>query len=149
MNQIFIAYQNIKTLEKFFLVLTFISIIFKHIFNLRETVDIFVFGVVLGILYFPLGFYYLGKPSSNLSIIFSIASGFIYSAGVVSLIMGTLKIDGYEFPLAIIVFFLLAIIVFLLFKLRSGAYSKEYIYAHFLRIVYIIITNLIVFLFKT
>jgi hypothetical protein len=147
MKQIIIAFRKIRTLEKIFLILTFAAVVFKHIFNLKETVDIFVFGVVLAILYFPLGFYYLGKPSNNSNIIFSILSGFIYASGVVSLIMGTLKIEGYEYPLIIILFFLLIISFFLLFKLRAGSYSKEYVYAHFIRIVYIIIVNLIVLLF--
>jgi len=148
MNQIIIGFRKMKTLEKVFLVLTFLSVVLKHIFDFKETIDIFVFGMVLGILYFPLGFYYLGKPSINYSIIVSIIFGFIYAAGVVSFIMGTFKIDGYEFPLAIVFLFLLAITVFLLFKLKSSSYSKEYIYAQFLRISFVVLTNLIVLLLK-
>jgi len=141
------TFKSIRTLEKVFMALTFISIVVKYLFGYGSTLDVFVFSGVLSILYFPLGFYYLGKPSANHSYITSIILGLIYSLGIIVLLLGALNIDGYKYPLAIVFFILLVATSFLLFKLKSIEYSKEYIYAQLVRIIFIILTNLIV-LFK-
>jgi hypothetical protein len=147
MAQIANTFISIKILEKIFISLTFIAIVIKYIFNYGSVLDIFVFSGVLAILYFPLGFYYLGKPSISHSYLISIILGLIYSSGIITLLLGALNIEGYKYPLVIDFTALLITISFLLFKLKSDTYSKEYTYAQFLRIGFIVITNLIV-LFK-
>jgi len=146
MNPILNAFRKIKTLEKVFLCLTLLTVILKFIFRYTVTTEILMSSLILGVLYFPLGFLYIGKPSVNRSYIVSIIYGFCYAIGVVTLIYGAAGIEGFDVPLYVAFFFLSLVVVFLLFKLKS--FDKEYIYTQFIRIGFIILGNLIILIFS-
>jgi hypothetical protein len=143
MNPVVSSWRSIKILEKIFLGLTLISIVLKHVFNYPESVDIVVFCIVLIVLYFPTGFYYIGKLSTKTNVMPSILFGLAYATGILVLILVTFKIDGYLFPLGIVALFLIIIVAWLLFKLKSNSFDKVYVYAQFIRISFIVLTNLI------
>lgn len=141
------AFRKIKTLEKIFLCLTLLTVILKFLFRYTVTTEILMSSLILGVLYFPLGFMYIGKPSINRSYIVSIILGFVYAIGVVTLIYGAAGIEGFDIPLYVAFFFLSLVVIFLLFKLKS--YDKEYIYSQFIRIGFIVVGNLIVLIFSS
>ena len=140
-------WKGIKLIEKIFLILTFLSVIMVFIFRYGGSINVLVFGFILSILYFPLGFYFLGKPSADRSRIPSIALGFVYSVGLVTLLFGTLSFKGYMLPLCIFSFVLLISLVFLLPELKSKKYDSLYIKSQLFRISYVVLNNLIVLLF--
>jgi hypothetical protein len=136
--------KRIKLLEKVLLILIFISIILRYFFHYGTVFDIPVFSALLSILYFPLGFYFLGRPSANKNIIPSVIFGLVYSMGIMGLVFCTFKVEGLKYPLFIIFCILILILVFLSFKLKSHKYDADYIYAQFFRIACVILFTLIV-----
>lgn len=145
-SQISITFLNMRILEKIFMGLMLMSVLIKYIFRYGATFDIFIFGGVLSILYFPLGFYYIGKPSINRGFIVSIILGFIYSLCIVTIILSALNIDSYKSILVIVSLILLITGSLLFYKLKTNEYSKEYIVSQFLRIAFIILINMILFI---
>jgi glucose uptake protein GlcU len=145
MKEIISALKTINNWEKLFLVLTFLSVLLKHVFHVTGTVDLFVFGMALGIFYFPLGIFFLRMPTKN-AIIFPIISGFIYAIGIVSMLYKTLNLAEYELPMLVSGILLLGIIIFLFLKYKSPFYPKNYLITHFLRIGVIISINLMALL---
>jgi len=137
------ASKDIKLVEKGFMIILTVSIAFKYTFDYNATIDLLVAGFILGLLYFPLGFYFLGKP-----LITSIPFGFIYALGIGALLLGILKVHNYQYPLFTIFLIFLGIGVFLYSKLKSGAYTVAYIYAQFFRLIFITVMNLIVLIFR-
>ncbi|MDB5126265.1 hypothetical protein [Mucilaginibacter sp.] len=144
MKEIISALKTINNWEKLFLVLTFLSVLL-NVFPVTGTVDIVVFGMILGIIYFPLGFYFLRMPTKT-TIIFPMISGFVYAMGVVSMLYKTLNMAGYELPMLVSGILLLGIIIFLFLKYKSPFYPKNYLISHFLRIGVIISINLMALL---
>ncbi len=148
MNPFVLGFQNMKSFEKIIAFLTCFCIILKHVFNIKETIDIFVFAIVLSIIYFPLGFIFLGKPAVKTNLILSLLFGLTYSMGVVMMILGTFNIENYQYLLLVIFLLLLMILLFLIIKLKKQQYSKEYVFSQFLRIGYIVFMNLVILIFK-
>ena len=89
-------WKNIKIVEKIFLILTLLSIISKYSLHEGTSAEFFVSLMVLSILYFPLGFYFLGKSSDKGNLLFSILLGFFYSIGIIIMIYCTLKVEGHQ-----------------------------------------------------
>ena len=106
--------KGIKIFEKGLLVIVLVSVIFKYTVDYNATIDLFVAGFLLAILYFPFGFYYMKKPYMP-SIIF----GIFYSLGMGTLLLGVLKVHNYQYPLFTIFLVFVGIATFLYFKLKS------------------------------
>ena len=136
--------KRIKLLEKVLLILIFISIILRYFFHYGTIFDIPIFGALLSILYFPLGFYFLGRPSANKNIIPSVIFGLVYSMGIMGVVFCTFKAEGLVYPLLIILGMIILILAFLFFKLKSNKYDADYTYSQFLRIACIILFTLMV-----
>jgi len=147
MGQILSAFGKIKRFEKIFLFGTLLTIILKFLFRFTVTTEIVMSSFILGILYFPLGFLYIGKPSINRTYIVSIIFGFFYAIGVATLVYGATGIEGFEFPLYLTFFFLSSIVIFLLFKVKL--YDKDYIYSQFIRVGFVVFGNLIILIFSS
>jgi len=137
------ASKGIKIVEKGLMIIVLVSVVFKYTFDYNATIDLLVASFLLGLFYFPLGFYFLGKP-----LITSIPFGFVYSLGIGALLLGVLKVHNYQYPLFTIFLVFIGIATFLYSKLRSGAYTVEYIYAHFFRLIFISVLNLVVLIFR-
>jgi hypothetical protein len=137
------ASKGIKIVEKAFMIIVTVSIAFKYTVDYNATMDLLVAGFLLSLFYFPFGFYFLGKP-----LITSVPFGIVYSMGIGALLLGVLKVHNYQYPLFTIFLVFLGIGAFLYSKLRSGAYTVEYIYAQFFRLLFITVMNLIVLVFR-
>jgi hypothetical protein len=137
------AAKGIKIFEKGFMIIVLVSVIFKYTIDYNATIDLLVAGFLLAILYFPFGGYYMHKPYMC-----SIILGFFYALGMGILLLGVLKVHNYQYPLFTIFLVFIGIAAFLYSKLKSGAYTIEYIYAQFFRLIFITAMNLIVLLFR-
>ncbi len=141
MNEIKKAIKTTKPLERLFLILTFLSVFLKHIFDVKETVDIVVFAMVLCTLYFPSGFYFLREPNKN-DLAIPITSGFVYAVCVVAMIYNTLRVFESTYPIIMSAGLLLSLTLYL----RSCLDRGDYLISHYLRIGLIMAVNLIVLL---
>ena len=137
------ATKGIKIFEKGLMIIVLVSVIFKYTVDYNASIDLLVAGFLLAILYFPFGFYYMEKPYVP-----SITFGIFYSMGMGVLLLGVLKVSNYQYPLLTILLVFIGIAVFLYSKLRSGAYTIEYIYAQFFRLIFITAMNLVVLIFR-
>jgi hypothetical protein len=143
MNYFNTASSGIKIVEKGLMIIVLVSVIFKYTVDYNATIDLLVAGFLLSLFYLPFGFYFLGKPWAP-----SIFFGLIYALAMAALLLGVLKVHNYEYPLFTIFLFLLGICIFLYSRLKSGVYTNEYVYANFFRIIFIVVVNLIVLIFR-
>jgi hypothetical protein len=143
MNYFNTASKGIKIFEKALMIIVLVSIGFQYTVNYNSTIDLVVASFLLCFLYCPFGFYFMGKP-----VIPSILFGLIYALGMCVLLLGMLKVHNYQYPLVIVLLMLLGIGIFLYAKLKSGAYTPEYVYANFFRIIFIVLLNLVVLIFR-
>ncbi|WP_461451813.1 hypothetical protein [Mucilaginibacter sp.] len=137
------AAKGVKIVEKGMMIIILVSVAFKYTVDYNAEVDLVVAGFLLGLFYFPFGFYFLGRP-----LITSIPFGFVYALGIGALLLGVLKVHNYQYPLFTIFLVFLGITIFLYSKLKSGAYTIEYIYAQFFRLIFITVLNLVVLIFR-
>ncbi len=137
------ASKGIKIFEKGLMIIVLVSVAFKYTVDYNATIDLLVAGFLLAILYFPFGFYYMEKPYVP-SIIF----GIFYSLGMGALLLGVLKVHNYQYLLFTIFLIFIGIATFLYSKLKLGAYTVEYIYAQFFRLIFITMLNLVVLIFR-
>jgi len=144
MNSVLSYFKSVRLFERIFLGLTLISVILQYVFSFFYKVEIVVFTGVLAICYFPLGFHNIGRSSNDTSYITPILLGFVYSIGMVTTWYSMLNVEGYQY-LTFFTLFLFTIPSIVLFiKLKTGSFTKEYIYAQFFRISYIIAINLVI-----
>jgi hypothetical protein len=137
------ASKGIKIVEKGLMIIVLVSVAFKYTFDYNATIDLLIAGFLLALFYFPFGFYFFGKP-----LITSIPFGFVYSLGIAALLLGVLKVPNYQYPLFTIFLIFIGIVTFLYSKLKSGAYTVEYTYAQFFRLIFITVMNLVVLIFR-
>ena len=99
-------------------------------------------------MYFPFGFYFIGKPTDKYSNTISIVLGFIYSLGVMSILVSEVNIDSYRYPLITDFFILAAVVGYLLYKLRSAEYPRVYINAQLIRVAFIVFVSFFILIAK-
>ena len=124
--------------------LTFVALLVHYIFAYQPTFFMEIFALGLAIVYFPFGFYFIGKPAEDYTYTIPVILGFIYALGVTTLLLSAVNMDSYRYPLITGFFVLAALVVYLIFKLRSAAYPSVFVNAQFIRIGFIILTHLIV-----
>jgi len=144
MAQITSSVKKMHFLEIMLLLSVLVATMVRYVFGYQPTffLEIFTFG--LAIIYFPFGFYFIGKPTEAYSNTISIVLGFIYALGALSLLISEVNIDSYHYPLIADFFVLVALVIYLLFKMRSEQYPQTYVNAQFLRVAFFIVTGLII-----
>jgi len=140
------VFSKMKYYEKIPIGLILIGLIVELLTRFHGALDICVFGLILSIMYFPLGFYTLGTSNANNSYITSIILGLIYSIGVITIVFGTFKISSYKYPIIIELGILLIVAAFIFFRSKVGKYDTLYLDSQFTRIVLLAVMNLIVLL---
>jgi len=103
---------------------------------------------LLALMYFPFGFYFIGKPTDKYSNTISIVLGFIYSLGVMSILISEVNIDSYRYPLIADFFILAAVVGYLLYRLRSAEYPRVYINTQLIRVAFIVFVSLFILIAK-
>ncbi|MHB8206775.1 hypothetical protein [Mucilaginibacter sp.] len=122
--------------------------IVRYAFGFQSSFFLEIFCILLALVYFPFGFYFIGKPTDNYSNTISIVLGFIYSLGVMTILISEINIDSYRYPLIADFFILAAVIGYLLYKLRSAEYPRVYINAQLIRVTFIVATSLFILIAK-
>jgi hypothetical protein len=146
MAQIATVVNSIKFVERILMGLVFVALQVRFIFHFEPGTFLFVFSMGLALVYFPFGFYFIGKPAENYSYTTTVILGFIYALGVIALLLSANNLDSYRYPLIAGFFVLAALVVYLILKLRSAAYPSTFLNAQFIRIGYIVLVNLIILL---
>lgn len=144
MEKLTSAVKSMHFLEIMLMLSTFVAIMIRYFDGYQPTFFLEVFTIGLALVYFPFGFYFIKKPSTSYSNTMSIILGFIYALGVLTILISAVNIDSYRYPLIFDFSIFIALIIYLLFKLRSAAYPGTYINTQFIRIAFIIICSLIV-----
>ena len=146
MVQIESTLKRIQFTERTLLGLTFVSLLVHYVFHFQGTSFMIVFCMLTALMYFPFGFYFIGKPSENYPNTISIILGFVYALGITAILLSALNIDSYRYPLIFDFFILLAVVIYFIFKMRSEAYPQTYVNAQFIRSGFIIFCSLFILL---
>jgi len=144
MAQIESSVKKMHFLEIMLLLSVLVATMVRYVFGYQPTFFLEIFTLGLALVYFPFGFYFIGKPTVVYSNTISIILGFIYALGALSLLISEVNIDSYRYPLIADFFVLVALVVYLLFKMRSEEYPQTYVNAQFLRVAFFIVTGLII-----
>ncbi len=115
-----------------------------YIFHYQGTTFMIVFILATALIYFPMGVYFIGKPSGNYTYTTSVILGLVYALGIIAILLSGLNIDSYRYPLIVDFFILGALVIYLLVQLRRDKYPDTYINAQLLRVAYLVLISLIV-----
>jgi hypothetical protein len=146
MAQIASSVKKMHFLEIMLLLSVLVATMVRYVFGYQPTFFLEIFTLGLALVYFPFGFYFIGKPTEVYSNTISIILGFIYALGALSLLISEINIDSYRYPLIADFFVLVAVVIYLLFKMRSEEYPQTYVNAQFIRVAFFIVASLIVLL---
>ena len=146
MAQIASSVKRMHFLEIMFLLSVLVATMVRYVFGYQPTFFLEAFTFGLAIIYFPFGFYFIGKPSEAFTNTTSIILGFIFALGVMSILMSEVNVDSYRYPLIADFFVLVAVVVYMLFKMRAEEYPQTYVNAQFIRVAFLIVTSLIILL---
>ncbi len=144
MEKLTSAVKSMHFLEIMLMLSTFVAIMIRYFDGYQPTFFLEVFTIGLTLVYFPLGFYFIKKPSLNYSNTICIILGFIYALGILAILISAVNIDSYRYPLILDFSIFVALIIYLLFKLRSAAYPGTFINTQFIRIAFIMLCSFIV-----
>jgi len=122
--------------------------IVRYVFGFQSFLFLEIFCILLALMYFPFGFYFIGKPTDKYSNTISIVLGFIYSLGVMSILISEVNIDSYRYPLIADFFILAAVVGYLLYRLRSAEYPRVYINTQLIRVAFIVFVSLFILIAK-
>jgi hypothetical protein len=136
--------NNIKFVERTLMGLNIVALIVHYWFHYQPTFFLEIFAIALALLYFPFGFYSIGKPAENYTYTIPVILGLIYGLGITSLLISAANIDSYRYPLIADFLVLLAVVTYLIFRMRAAAYPPVFIYTQFVRIGYIILCAFII-----
>jgi hypothetical protein len=144
MAQLSNSVKKLHFVEIMLILSVFVATITRFVYNYQSAFFLEIFSIALALVYFPFGFYFIGKPSKNYSNIPSIILGFIYSLGILSILLNDVNLDSYRYPLIADFFVLAVVVIYMLFKMRSAQYPQTYVNAQFIRVAFIVVTSLII-----
>jgi hypothetical protein len=144
MEKLVSVFKSLHFAEIVLMLSVLVGLLVHYWFGFQSSFFILIFSFALAFMYFPFGFYFIKQPSENYSNSISIILGFIYALGVLTILLGVVNMDSYRYPLIIDFSILGALIIYLLFQLRSAKYPDTYINTQFLRVAYLVVCSLIV-----
>lgn len=146
MEKLVSVFKSLHFVEIVLMLSVFVGLMVHYWFGYQSDFFILIFSMALAFVYFPFGFYFIKAPSENYGNSISIILGFIYALGILTLLLGAVNIDSYRYPLTIDFFILGALVIYLLFQLRSAKYPNTYVNAQLFRVVYLVVCSLVVLL---
>lgn len=144
MKQLVNSVKTITFIERTLLLVNLLALMVRYVFHYEATLFMEVFAILLALLYFPFGFYAIGKPTERSDYTIPVILGLVYALGVMSLLICAANIDSYRYPLIADFFVLLAIVVYLLYRMRKLAYPPVFINTQYIRMAYIVFCALII-----
>jgi hypothetical protein len=146
MAQFVNSFESITFGERTLLGLNFVALIVRYWFHYEATFFMEIFAVVLALLYFPFGFYSVGRPGKDYNYTIGIILGLIYALGIISLLISAANVDSYRYPLIADFFILLVAVLYLIFRMRKDRYPEVFINTQFIRVGYIVLCGLVILL---
>jgi len=144
MEKLTSAFKSMSFIEIVLMLSVFMGLMVHYWFGFQSSFFILIFSFALAFVYFPFGFYFIKRPSENYSNNISIILGFVYALGILAILLGVVNMDSYHYPLIADFSILVALIIYLLFQLRSSKYPDTYINTQFLRVAYLMVCTFIV-----
>lgn len=138
--------KSITFAERTLLLINLVALLVRFFFHYEGAFFMEVFAVLLALLYFPFGFYSIGKPGEGYNYTISVILGLVYGLGEMSLLISAANIESYRYPLIADFFVLLAIIIYLMFRMRRDKYPPVFINTQYLRIGWFVLCGLIILL---
>jgi len=148
MAQVSNSVKKMHFVEIVLLLSVVMATIVRYVFGFQSTFFLEIFCVLLALVYFPFGFYFIGKPADNYSNNISIILGLIYSLGIMAILISEVNIDSYRYPLIADFFILAAVVGYLLYRLRSAEFPRVYINAQLIRVAFIVFVSLFILIAK-
>ena len=146
MAQLTNSFESITFGERTLLGLNLVALMVRFFFHYEPTFFLEIFAVALTLLYFPFGFYSIGRPSEKYTYTTSVILGLIYALGIISLLISAANLDSYRYPLIIDFFILLIAVIYLVFKMKQDKYPDVFINTQFIRIGFIILCGVLILL---
>jgi hypothetical protein len=144
MAQLANSVKSITFIERTLLLLNLVALLVRYVFHYEATFFLEIFAILLALLYFPFGFYSIGKPAEQSKYTISVILGLVYALGIVSLLICAANIDSYRYPLLADFLVLLMIVIYLLFRMRREEYPSVFINTQYIRMAYIVLCGLII-----
>jgi hypothetical protein len=144
MAQLSSSLKSMHFAERTLMGLTFMTLLVHYVFHYEGTTFMIAFVIATALLYFPFGFYFIGKPSENYNYTITVILGFVYALGIIAILLSALNIDSYRYPLIFDFFILIALITYLILKMRSAEYPRTYINTQFIRMGFIFVCSLFI-----
>ena len=148
MAQVSSSVKKMHFVEIVLILSVVVATIVRYAFGFQSFFFLEIFCILLALVYFPFGFYFIGKPTDNYSNTISIVLGFIYSLGVMTILISEVNIDSYRYPLIADFFILAAVVGYLLYTLRSSKFPRVYINAQLIRVAFIVFVGLFILIAK-
>ncbi len=138
------SFKSITFVERTLMLVNIVALMVRYFFHFQSDFFLEVFAILLALLYFPFGFYSIGKPGEHYNYTIPIILGLVYGLGQVSLLISAANVESYRYPLIADFFVLLAIVIYLMFRMRRENYPAVFINTQFLRISYFVLCGLII-----
>lgn len=148
MAQISSSVKRMHFIEIVLILSVVVATLVRYVFGYQPTFFLEIFCILLALVYFPFGFYFIGKPADNYGNTVPIILGFIYSLGVLTLLISEVNVDSYRYPLIADFFVLSAVVGYLLYRLRLADFPRVYINAQLIRIAFIVVVSLFILIAK-
>jgi drug/metabolite transporter (DMT)-like permease len=148
MAQVSSSVKKMHFVEIVLILSVVMATIVRYAFGFQSFFFLEIFCILLALLYFPFGFYFIGKPTDNYSNTISIVLGFIYALGVMTILVSEVNIDSYRYPLIADFFILAAVVGYLLYTLRSSKFPRVYINVQLIRVAFIVFVGLFILIAK-
>lgn len=146
MAQLASSVKSITFGERVLLLINLVALLVRFFFHYEGTFFMEVFAILLALLYFPFGFYSIGKPGELYNYTIPVILGLVYALGEVSLLISAVNVESYRYPLIADFFVLLAVVIYLMFRMRRDNYPALFINTQYLRIGYFVFCSLIILL---
>jgi len=146
MAQLASSVKSITFGERTLLLINLVALLVRFFFHYEGTFFMEIFAILLALLYFPFGFYSIGKPGAQYNYTIPMILGLVYAVGELSLLISAVNIESYHYPLIADFFVLLAVLIYLLFRMHQAKYPSVFINTQYLRIGYFILCGLLILL---
>jgi uncharacterized membrane protein len=140
------SFKSITFGERTLLLINIVALLVRFFFHYEATFFIEVFAILLALLYFPFGFYSIGKPGEQYNYTIPVILGLVYGIGQISLLISAANIESYRYPLIADFFVLLAVVIYLMFRMKRDKYPDVFINTQYIRIAYFVLCGLVILL---
>jgi hypothetical protein len=135
-------FKTFHIIERVLIVCAILSIIAVYIFKVSNELEIVLPILLLGVLYFPLGFSFLKNALIKKNYQVPITLGLFYALSTSFFLLGSLSTTKSIYPFLCGVIFLILPFLFIVYQIKKGIY-KEYYFSQLIRVVLLLAINIV------